>query len=95
MLILSFSAVQRSDSVGSNSKGRKISSISASDTSDHEATEAEAAPGQGFGHDCLQQVLISILVASLEIPEASEGTYHAEETIEDDPNLEVNTLKGR
>ena len=50
MLILSISAVQRSDSVGSNSKGRKISSISASDTSDHEATETEAAPGEDMSH---------------------------------------------
>ena len=50
MLILSISAVQRSDSVGSNSKGRKISSISASDTSDHEATETEAAPGEHKSH---------------------------------------------
>ena len=32
---------------------------------------------------------IFIKVASLEIPEANEGTYHAEETIENDPNLEV------
>ena len=35
---------------------------------------------------------MTFLVASLEIPEASEGTYHAEETIEDDPNLEVSIL---
>ena len=43
--IIIFSAVQRSDSVGSNTK-RKISSISASDTSDHEATETEAVQGE-------------------------------------------------
>ena len=30
-----------------------------------------------------------LAVASLEIPNNDEGTYHAEETIEDDPNLEV------
>ena len=29
----------------------------------------------------------------MEIPEAIEGTYHAEETIEDDPNLEVTIFK--
>ena len=33
---------------------------------------------------------MSILVPSLEVPEAGEDTYRAEETIEDDPNLEVN-----
>ena len=34
-------------------------------------------------------VQFSILVPSLEVPEAVEETYRAEETIEDDPNLEV------
>ena len=88
MLKLSISAVQRSDSVGSNSK-RKISSISASDTSDHEATETEAAPGEDIQRRLVAVGLISILVPSLEVPEAGEETYRAEETIEDDPNLEV------
>ena len=32
---------------------------------------------------------ISIIVASLEIPEVNESTYQAEETAEDNPNLEV------
>ena len=42
-----FPAVQRSDSVGSNSK-RKVSSISASETSDHDASEDAAHPGLDF-----------------------------------------------
>lgn len=42
-----FPAVQRSDSVGSNSK-RKVSSISASETSDHDASEDAAPPGLDF-----------------------------------------------
>ena len=59
MINLSISAVQRSDSVGSNSKGRKISSISASDTSDHEATEPEAAPGQNLRHLRLSSTILN------------------------------------
>ena len=86
MLKWDISAVQRSDSVSSNSK-RKISSISASDTSDHEATETEAAPGEHIERHSVG--LIPILVPSLEVPEAVEETYRPEETIEDDPNLEV------
>ena len=88
LLKWSISAVQRSDSVSSNSK-RKISSISASDTSEHEATETEAVPGklQYWSSSCNSSKFV--LVPSLEIPEGGEGTYHAEETIEDDPNLEV------
>ena len=93
MTNISFLAIHRSDSVSSNSK-RKISSISASETSDHDISEdVSVVQGNVFYYTLHvekdRMKLTGNPVASLEIPEASESPCQPEETVEDDPALEV------
>ena len=93
MTNISFLAIHRSDSVSSNSK-RKISSISASETSDHDISEdVSVVQGNVFYYTLHvekdRMKLTGNPIASLEIPEASESPCQPEETVEDDPALEV------